>query len=112
MGIPLLKGRDFTIRDSKDAPDAMIINEMLAERFFPGEDPVGKRIQIFPDPTRWREIVGVVGNVKLLGLDAETNPTIYVPYSQNPYPAPCEMSFWLREQAVTPKASSLRFAAS
>ncbi|HKP86588.1 MAG TPA: ABC transporter permease [Blastocatellia bacterium] len=86
MGIPLLKGRDFTEREMKDAPDAMIINQMMAERFFPGEDPIGKRVQIFPDPARWREVVGVVGDTKLLGLDGEINPTIYVPYPQNPYP--------------------------
>ena len=104
MGIPLIKGRDFTIRDSKDAPDAMIINEMLAERFFPGEDPVGKRIQIFPDPTRWREIVGVVGNVKLLGLDAEINPTIYVPYSQNPYPNALRNVFLVARTSGDPKS--------
>jgi predicted permease len=104
MGIPLLKGRDFTIRDSKDSPDAMIINEMLAERFFPGEDPVGKRIQIFPDPERWREIVGVVGNVKLLGLDAETNPTIYVPYSQNPYPNALRNVFLVARTSSDPKS--------
>jgi predicted permease len=104
MGIPLLKGRDFTVRDSKDAPDAMIINDMLAERFFPGEDPVGKRIQIFPDPTRWREIVGVVGNVKLLGLDAETNPTIYVPYSQNPYPAALRNVFLVARTSSDPQS--------
>jgi len=104
MNIPLLKGRDFTVRDSKDAPDAMIINEMLAERFFPGEDPVGKRIQIFPDPTRWREIVGVVGNVKLLGLDAETNPTIYVPYSQNPYPNALRNVFLVARTSSDPKS--------
>ena len=104
MGIPLLKGRDFTVRDSKDAPDAMIINEMLAERFFPGEDPVGKRIQIFPDATRWREIVGVVGNVKLLGLDAETNPTIYVPYSQNPYPDALRNVFLVARTSSDPKS--------
>ena len=104
MGIPLLKGRDFTVRDSKDAPDAMIINDMLAERFFPGEDPVGKRIQIFPDATRWRDIVGVVGNVKLLGLDAETNPTIYVPYGQNPYPAALRNVFLVARTSSDPKS--------
>ncbi len=104
MSIPLMKGRDFTERDSKDAPDAMIINEMLADRFFPGEDPVGKRIQIFPDPARWREIVGVVGNVKLLGLDAETNPTIYVPYSQNPYPNALRNVFLVARTSSDPKS--------
>src|SRR5262249_7966804 len=48
---------------------------------------IGKRVQIFPDPKLWREVVGVAGDVKLRGLDAETLPTIYVPFTQNPYPA-------------------------
>jgi predicted permease len=104
MGIPLLKGRDITERDSKDAPDAMVINAMLAERFFPGEDPIGKRVQIFPDPARWREIVGVVGDVKLAGLDAEVNPTIYVPYSQNPYPNAMRNVFLVAKTGGDPKS--------
>jgi predicted permease len=86
MGIPLLKGRDFTEREMKEAPDVVIINKTMADRFFSDQDPIGKRIQIFPDPERWREIIGVVGDVKLLGLDADINPAIYVPMSQNPYP--------------------------
>jgi putative ABC transport system permease protein len=86
MGIPLLGGRDLSERDAKDAPDVIVINQMMAEHFFPDEDPLGKRIQIYPEPTRWREVVGVVGNVKLLGLESEINPAIYVPLPQNPYP--------------------------
>ena len=66
--------------------DVAIINEKLATRFFPHENPIGQRIQIFPFTNKWREIVGVVGDVKLAGMDAEANPTIYVPLSQNPYP--------------------------
>jgi putative ABC transport system permease protein len=87
MGIPLMKGRDLTERDNKDAPETIVINEKLAEQFFDGEDPIGKRIQIFPDRTRWREVIGVVGDVRLIGLDTDINPTLYVPMPQNPYPA-------------------------
>src|SRR5262249_54038193 len=87
MEIPFLAGRDFTEADKKDAPLVVIINELMASQYWPGENPIGRRIQIFPDPNLWREIVGVVGNVKLKGLDAETGPTIYVPFPQNPYPA-------------------------
>jgi putative ABC transport system permease protein len=86
MGIPLLAGHDFTERDTKDTPYVAVINQAMAERFFAGEDPLGKRLQVYPDPTLWREIVGVVGNVKLKGLDADINPAIYVPLPQNPYP--------------------------
>jgi putative ABC transport system permease protein len=86
MGIPLLAGHDFTERDTKDTSYAAVINQAMAERFFAGEDPIGKRLQVYPDPMLWREIVGVVGNVKLKGLDADINPAIYVPLPQNPYP--------------------------
>lgn len=104
MGIPLLKGRDFTERDNKDAPDAIVINQMMAERFFADEDPLGKRIQIFPDPTRWREIVGVVGDVRLLGLDADINPTVYVPMPQNPYPNALRNVFIVVRTSGEPKS--------
>jgi putative ABC transport system permease protein len=86
MGIPMLKGRDISERDMKDGPDVMVINEAMAESFFQGEDPIGHRIQIYPEEQRWREIVGVVGNVKLQGLDTGINPAVYTPLSQNPYP--------------------------
>ena len=104
MGIPLLKGRDFTERDNKDAPETVVINQMMAERFFSGEDPIGKRIQIFPDPARWREIVGVVGDVRLLGLDTEINPTIYVPMPQNPYPNALRNVFLVARTSGEPKS--------
>ena len=85
MGIPMIQGREFTERDQKDSPEVVIINRALADQYLPGEDPVGKRLQIYPNPPRWREVVGVVGDVKLLGLDAEVNPAVYVPATQNPY---------------------------
>ena len=86
MGIPLLEGRDFNEREMKDAPDVVIIDKLLAQRFFPEGQALGERIQIFPDPNRWREIIGVVGDVKFAGLGADANPTLYVPMVQNPYP--------------------------
>ncbi|HWN99260.1 MAG TPA: ABC transporter permease [Blastocatellia bacterium] len=104
MGIPLLSGRDFTQRDNKDAREAIVINRMMAERFFPDEHPLGKRIQIFPDPTRWREIVGVVGDVRLLGLDADINPTVYVPMPQNPYPNALRNVFLVVRTSGEPKS--------
>jgi len=86
MGIQIKNGRDFDSREMGDAPDVAIVNEKLARRFFPNQSPIGQRIQIFPFTNKWREIVGVVGDVKLSGMDIEANPTIYVPLSQNPYP--------------------------
>lgn len=93
MGIPLLKGREFSERDAKDSPEVVIINQAMAEQFLPGEDPIGKRLQIYPNPQRWREVVGVAGDVKLLGLDADINPALYVPVPQNPYAAAMRSSF-------------------
>jgi putative ABC transport system permease protein len=86
MGIPLSQGRDFNARDTKDSPDALIINQVMAERFWPGENPLGKFIQLSAERTRWREVVGVVGNEKLSGLDNEIGPAIYVPLTQNSFP--------------------------
>jgi putative ABC transport system permease protein len=67
MRIPLLAGRYFTEQDTATAPNVMIIDELLAQRYFAGENPLGRRISIGHDP--WREIIGVVGHVKHGGLD-------------------------------------------
>lgn len=85
MGIPLTGGRDISERDGKDSPEVIVINQVMADRVFPGEDPVGQFIQIFPGVNRWREIVGVAANAKFASLDAEINPTVYIPIPQNPY---------------------------
>jgi putative ABC transport system permease protein len=93
IGIPLLSGREFTERDTKDAPFVAVINRAMAEQFLPGEDPIGKRLQIYPNPPLWREVVGVCGDVKLLGLDEDINPAIYIPATQNPYANAMRSSF-------------------
>jgi predicted permease len=88
MGVPLLKGRYFTEQDSKDSVPVTIIDDVLAERYFPDENPIGKRIAAFfegsPDKPRWREIVGVVGHVKHYGLDGKTKEQYYFPQTQSP----------------------------
>jgi putative ABC transport system permease protein len=83
MNIPLRKGRTFSEQDKNNAPPVIIVNETFARRFFPGEDAIGKGI--IPGEGRevvTREIVGVVGDVRHAGLDAETTPEYYVPYEQ------------------------------
>ncbi|HEV7521231.1 MAG TPA: ABC transporter permease [Candidatus Angelobacter sp.] len=88
LGIPLLKGRFFSesdqVEQDKD-PMIVIINETMAKKYFPDQDPVGRRIQTGdPDPrSPWETIVGVVGDVKYSGLDAQPAPTLYVPYNEN-----------------------------
>src|SRR5215813_2207038 len=90
MGIPLLRGRLFTEFDTKGAPRVAIINSTMANRYFPNEDPIGKRIQLTSmfdnGPEIYREIVGIVGDVRSNGLDQETPPQTYEPYTQEPFP--------------------------
>jgi putative ABC transport system permease protein len=81
LGISLNKGRDFSDRDKSDAPQAAIINDHLARIYFPGEDPIGKRIT-FDDGESWMSIVGIIGDVKQLGLDSSAKPEVYFPYLQ------------------------------
>jgi putative ABC transport system permease protein len=83
LGVPLLRGRFFTDADKAGAPRVLIINEAMARRFFPNEDPVGKRLQTGdPNPNApWETIVGVVGNVKYTGLEVEEALTMYAPYT-------------------------------
>jgi putative ABC transport system permease protein len=81
LGIPLLKGRDFSDRDKSDAPAAAIINAELARVYFPNEDPINKRIT-FDDRQSYISIVGIVGDVKQQGLDSNAKPEVYFPYFQ------------------------------
>jgi predicted permease len=77
LGIPLLRGRDFTERDGEKGPDVVIINATLAHQHFPGEDPVGRRILYGPFPMT---IIGVVGEVRQAGLDEAPLAELYFPY--------------------------------
>ncbi|HKS41992.1 MAG TPA: ABC transporter permease [Blastocatellia bacterium] len=90
MGIPLVNGRDFDERDEMMGNPVVIINEMLAKRYFANQNPLGKRINpSFGIDNRgilMREIVGVVGNLKHSSLSAETQPEVYIAYKQNPRP--------------------------
>ena len=88
-GIPLLEGRAFAATDRDGSGRVVIINQTLASRFFPGEDPIGKRIAWTGDVLRftpfsgdWRTIVGVVGNTQDGGLDAAPGPVVFMPFAQ------------------------------
>ncbi len=85
MGIRLVRGRLFTERDTDKAPHVAIINETLAREHFPNENPLGKRINITNGPDDFREIVGIVSDVKQYGVDKETTAQSYEPFSQKPY---------------------------
>lgn len=82
MGIPLLRGRTFDRTDGvgDDAPPVVVINRSLEELFFPGEDPVGRSIVLTGwDPPLQMEVLGVVGDVRLGGVEDGANPTMYWP---------------------------------
>jgi putative ABC transport system permease protein len=87
MGIPLLRGRLVTEQDITNSTGAVVINEVMAKRFWPGEDPVGKRISTATSSgqqTQWQTIVGIVGSVRHLGLDVEPRPELYYHTTSNP----------------------------
>lgn len=83
MGIRVVRGRDLTARDRPPAPGAMLINEALARRDFPGEDPLGKQIVRAGESPA--EIVGVVSDVRYLSLGGDPLPEIYFSYLADPY---------------------------
>jgi len=85
MGIPLRRGRLFTDQDREGAPRVVVINEAMARRMFPGEDPIGQHIHVTNGPLVFREIVGIVGDVKQYELDADAPMQTYEPYLQQEF---------------------------
>ena len=88
-GIPLRAGREIAATDQKGSGRVVMVNQTLADRLFPGEDPIGKRIAWTGDVLRftpisgeWRTIVGVVGNTQDGGLDAEPRAAVFMPFAQ------------------------------
>ena len=84
MGMPVLRGRDFTQSDSATTPGVVIVSQTVARTLWPGQDPIGKRISMEdePKPEDWLTVVGVVGDVKQQGLAKGSEPAIYQPYLQ------------------------------
>jgi putative ABC transport system permease protein len=84
LGIPVLRGREFTAQDATLDARVIVINEAMARREYPGVDPVGRRFSFAPDEQgnqQWLEIVGVVGNVRQYRADQEPVPITYAPHS-------------------------------
>jgi putative ABC transport system permease protein len=86
MGIPLLRGRAFTDRDGASGPEVVIINDTFAAKYWPNQDPLGKRITIGYNKTGPREIVGIVGGVKNEALSDTAAPQMYTMFEQTPWP--------------------------
>ena len=82
MGIPILRGRGILPADRRGAAPVVLVNTALAARIWPGESPLGKRVQIGGTDGPWREVVGVVGSVRHTALDAPESAQIYLPRAQ------------------------------
>ena len=80
LGIPLITGRHFTDRDREPGPAVIIVNAAFARRYFPGEDPLGKRLRFDDTKDAWMTIVGIAGDSRNLGLDSDPGPLMYIPY--------------------------------
>jgi putative ABC transport system permease protein len=81
MGIRLLRGREFTEADNAAAPKAVVISESMARRYFPDEDPLGRRLVFGKDA---REIIGIISDVKFFGLNLDARPSMYFAHAQAP----------------------------
>jgi putative ABC transport system permease protein len=100
MGIPVKRGSDYTGAESAASPPVVIINETMANQFWPNGNPLGERIQLTWDPPDvTREIVGVAGDARSQSLSAAPALESYVPYAQGPLPG---MGFVVRTQGLEP----------
>ena len=82
MKVPLLEGRWISTADREGSELAVVVSHALAERFFPGGSPIGKRMRLGSNENPWRSIVGVVEDVKNFGLNVPAGPQLYIPYLQ------------------------------
>ncbi|HEV2864460.1 MAG TPA: ABC transporter permease [Pyrinomonadaceae bacterium] len=85
LSIPLIRGETITERHTADQPAVTVINETMARKFWPNEDPIGKRINLGnPETSPWRTVIGVVRDTKHEGLDKEAYAQMYAPFAQFP----------------------------
>jgi predicted permease len=83
LGIPLRRGRGFLDSDVENAPQVAVLSEAIAQRWWPNEDPIGKRIKFWgPDTLTWRTVIGVAGDIHFRAL-RDASPTVYLPWRQS-----------------------------
>jgi putative ABC transport system permease protein len=101
MGIALRRGRLFTRSDDADSPPVAVVSEALARELWPGEEPVGRRLRMWPDGMPWMAVVGVVADVKHGGVQGPPAPMLYIPHAQghvSAYYASNQMSVFVRAE--------------
>jgi putative ABC transport system permease protein len=84
MSIPLMQGRLFTDQEGTNSPQVIVVSNAFVKRYFPNENPIGRRIIFDGKDEKPREIIGVVGDVRRNGLDVDVEPEMYVSHIQNP----------------------------
>jgi putative ABC transport system permease protein len=101
MGTPLLKGRDFSEQDTREAPRVVMINQAMARRYWPDKDPIGKRLKLgrVSSNNPWLTVVGVVGDLRQFELSTKPRPEIYLPYAQL-------HMFWAAPRALVVRTAS------
>ncbi len=82
MGIPLKRGRDLEESDTLQRPLVAVVSESFVEKYWPGQDPIGRHFSFGAGSPKDRLVVGVVGNVRVRGLERESEPQVYLPYRQ------------------------------
>jgi len=103
LDVPLVRGRNFSRQDGPGAPEVMIVNELMAQRYWPGQDPIGKRVSLGMGGTR--EVIGVVKTVKLRSIRAEPVPLSFWPLTQpmnirgKPYPPDSKQVLLVRAES-------------
>ena len=107
IGIPVLAGRTFNSHDSPTAPPVAVISRTFARRFWPDQDPIGRRLKLGFSRDPWCTVVGVVGDVRQFDLQDESALALYMPYAQSPIPFLMEsLTFVLRYGAADPSATA------
>ena len=98
-GTPLLRGRTFRDSDTDEAPAVTVISRAMADKYWPGEDPIGQQVALGSSKYPTATIVGVVADVKRLSLREQPGPEMYVPYTQKVYPSLLTMNVVVRSRA-------------
>jgi putative ABC transport system permease protein len=106
LRIPLRRGRGFSASDDEAAPLVAVINEAAAQRYWPGEDPLGRRIRYHGDGTPWITIAGIVGDVRSTRLDLDPRPAVYVPFAQSSRGAVYDRAPNVRSFTIVARAQS------
>jgi len=115
MGIPIRQGRDYNSGDFREGVTNVIVNQALADQYWPGEDPIGKRMRLgsssAPMPMPWFTVVGVVGSVRQDGLRQPARPLVYYGLNQTaPNGTPRILTYALKGSGLTARADAVRAA--